>query len=110
VIHPRVRRLPRGIKGSLKGAGFVTRATRRLRACHPPSAEHAGSSHHATRPKAELLDTRYEAERNWRRRSSSPAPLFSPGPDAGGEAFDGGEAEALVELDGGVVVGSYGQR
>ncbi len=31
------------------------------------------------------------------------------GPDAGGEAFDGGEAEALIELDGGVVVGSYGQ-
>ena len=37
------------------------------------------------------------------------ATLQLAGPDAGGEAFDGGEAEALVELDGGMVVGSYGQ-
>ncbi len=31
-------------------------------------------------------------------------------PDAGGEGFDGVEAELLVELDRGVVVGSYRER
>ncbi len=31
-------------------------------------------------------------------------------PDAGGEGFDGVEAEILVELDGGAVIRGYGQR
>lgn len=30
------------------------------------------------------------------------------GPDAGGEGLDGGEAEALVEVDGGAVLGGDG--
>lgn len=38
-------------------------------------------------------------------------PLYrgSAGPDAGGEGLDGAEAEAFVELDGGVVFGRDGQ-
>jgi len=34
----------------------------------------------------------------------------SAGPDAGGEALDGVEAELFVELDGGVVVRRNGER
>jgi len=30
-------------------------------------------------------------------------------PDAGGKGLDGPETEVLVELDGGAVLGSYGQ-
>ena len=32
------------------------------------------------------------------------------GPDAGGEGFDGGETEALVEMDGGVIFRSDRER
>src|SRR5208337_3843543 len=36
--------------------------------------------------------------------------MSSAGPDAGGEGFDGGKAELLVEMHGGAIFGGNGER
>jgi hypothetical protein len=43
-------------------------------------------------------------------RKRAAAISLSARPDAGGEGFDGVEAEFFVELDGGAVFRGYGQR